>query len=78
MVMPEGGQKSQMPEGAIRPEMPEGMERPNGGRGEGGRGQNGQGGRGQGGMMNPAETSTDFEITEGGNYFNFVDVATAK
>lgn len=78
MVMPEGGQKSQMPEGAIRPEMPEGMERPNGGRGEGGRGQNGQGGRGQGGMMNPAETSTDFEIVDGGNYFNFVDVATTK
>ncbi len=64
MVIPEGGQMPQMPEGAQRP--------------EGGRGQNGQGGRGQGGMMNPAETSTDFEITDGGNYFNFVTAATAK
>lgn len=76
MVIPEGGQKPQMPEGIQIPEggqMPEGAQRP-----EGGRGQNGQGGRGQGGMMNPAEISTDFEITDGGNYFNFVDVATTK
>ena len=64
MVIPEGGQIPQMPEGAQRP--------------EGGRGQNGQGGRGQGGMMNAAETSTNFEITEGGNYFNFVAAATTK
>lgn len=57
-----------IPEGG---QMPEGMERPEGGRGQGGRGQNG-------GMMNAAETSTDFEITEGSNYFNFVTAATAK
>ena len=65
--MPEGFQGGQMPQ------MPEGAQRP-----EGGRGQNGQGGRGQGGMMNAAETSTNFEITEGGNYFNFVAAATTK
>ena len=71
MVIPEGGQKPQMPEGIQIPEggqmpqMPEGAQRP-------------EGGRGQGGMMNPAETSTDFEITDGGNYFNFVTAATTK
>ncbi len=68
--MPEG---VEIPEGGQMPQMPGGAQRP-----EGGRGQNGQGGRGQGGVMNAAEISTNFEITEGGNYFNFVAAATTK
>ena len=83
MVIPEGGQMPQMPEGAERPEMPENKEIPKGGqmpegkeRPQGGRGQGGHGG--QGGMLNPTEISTDFEIVDGGNYFNFVTAATVE
>ena len=52
------GEKPQMPEGAPRPEK---VPRP-------------EGGRGQGGMTNMRELSVEFEITDGGNYFNAVAV----
>lgn len=79
--MPESGERPQMPEDveipedAVRPQMPEGMERPEW---EGGKGGRNNGDREQGGMRTPAETSTEFEIIEGGNYFNFVGAATEE
>ena len=83
--MPEGfagGEMPEMPEGFAggeMPQMPEGVtggEMPAGGFG-GGRGQGdgkGQGGRGQM-NQNMGETSAEFVINAGGNYFNFVSVA---
>ncbi len=54
-----GDERPQMPEGAPRPEK---VPRP-------------EGGRGQGGMTNMRELSVEFEITDGGNYFNAVSIA---
>lgn len=66
-----GGEKpegKELPEGMELPEnmeRPEGMQKPESGQG---RGQNG-------GIINNAETSTDFIMEDGGNYFNFVTAA---
>lgn len=92
--MPEGSMPESMPEGSTQenmtpPEKPDGTakgEHPqmqdggqgmqNGGQGGGKQGgMKGQGGRGQ---IGSAETSTDFVITAGGNYFTSVGAAVTE
>lgn len=67
---PEG---MEFPKDGERPQLPEGMEPPEHNRGEGG-----HGGRGQGGIIGATEISTEFEMADGGNYFNFVTVAAEE